>query len=298
MANLFDPMTESDLDELAVQFGHPSSLISSSQQFIYDEASSSLFISTSQHLFDESSSSSLISSTQHVIDDDALSSMSSASSSNSSTSNRVVHDPKAFVYVAEGGQIIRNNNLFKKVRTNKNSTYWMCLSSKCKESITVNSSESIIRETKAVHDHLPLVKAEIDCLIAIDKMFHRAKHDQRTSIQNIYAEEARALCVIHGHETIGKFLKPFSSFKTRLYEARKTTTPLQAATAEELVIRDEERSTCTGGPFLLFDEYFNESMANGGHPKRIVAFASNTGLSILAHSKIWMIDGTFKVKIF
>jgi hypothetical protein len=102
---------------------------------------------------------------------------------------------------------------------------------------------------------------------SIDNMLRRARTTTE-NIQAIYDDETRKLTSAYKHEFVATFIKPYSSYKSRLHAARRECQPKQAKTADEIVLSDTDKLTSDGEQFLLFDEYYqenNESRKESSH---------------------------------
>lgn len=79
-------------------------------------------------------------------------------------------------------------------------------------------------------------------------------------------------------------------------ERRKELPPEPQSLAELGVIPEKYRKTLAGDNFLLYDS-FDEGDDEGddeGIDKRTLIFGTRRNLHILAVSKVWFLDGTFK----
>ncbi len=134
------------------------------------------------------------------------------------------------------------------------------------------------------HNHPPAPNSlRKDKVIA--NMRKRAR-EETTSVHRIYDEALQEVSQESGSEGIISQLPSLYSLKSSLYRARRERLPPMPSTRADLDLSGEWCTTLDGEKFVL---------ANDGLDDKIVIFATESSLRLLAEATTYFVDGTFSV---
>ncbi|KAE9529589.1 hypothetical protein AGLY_011685 [Aphis glycines] len=172
-----------------------------------------------------------------------------------------------------------NTNSEKFDKKYKNTMYWRCNEDLCKSRINLRNEEIV--KGPSDHNHV-ISNLEIEQRVFINKMKIRALSSQDNPHQIV--SEASTLCsqAVHGA------LPPLSYIKRTLCRIRQinSSAPSNPLTLTDITILNNFSQTIDGRQFLINDI---EPVEN-----RILVFATEKNLDLLAKSDHWFADGTFK----
>jgi len=172
-----------------------------------------------------------------------------------------------------------NGYLFRFDKKYKNTMYWRCNEDLCKSRINLRNEEIV--KGPSDHNHV-ISNLEIEQRVCINKMKIRALSSQDNPHQIV--SEASTLCsqAVHGA------LPPVSYIKRTLCRIRQinSSAPSNPLTLTDITIPNNYSQTIDGRQFLINDI---EPVEN-----RILVFATEKNLDLLAKSDHWFSDGTFK----
>ncbi|CAF1651922.1 unnamed protein product, partial [Didymodactylos carnosus] len=164
-----------------------------------------------------------------------------------------------------------------KIHVNKDSSIlFKCTTNKCSASITVDTSNNMIRES-GKHDHEVRMEEEIRNVIR--GMKRKLQEDPSRPIPQVYEEE-RAIFGRAGG-AVGK-LPRLEGVKSTLYRTRLDQLPPLPKSADNLQIPPAMSKTLNDQQFLIYCS------------NQIVSYCSPFGISMLSQTFHWNADGTFQ----
>ena len=185
--------------------------------------------------------------------------------------------------------LIRNNYIFKWYRKNKGSgsEYWLC--KRClKHSVTVENNlitnENSHLNNQDDEDTCIHTDEELLCLKTVVRIRERC-YKEVNPIPEIYDDEIATLNEFLSTDVISRYISPFQTMRTTLYNIRKKKLPSIPNHTSEIALTEEFAQTIDKKRFILYDSNDDD---------RVIAFCSDAGLEKLAASDKWHIDGTFK----
>lgn len=183
-------------------------------------------------------------------------------------------------------KVLMGNYIYRHLRTNQVGVdFWRCREAKCGSIIRTYEG---LASDPSKHNCDSKFSIEIDAILTKAKILERTQREGENSAAKIYSEELSLFGARHADaskQMIAKFFPTFESIKSSIYARRVEMGASAIHTAEDIVIQGEYALTSDNKRFLLFDETHSVG--------RIIAFASDCGLEILAKADQWHADGTF-----
>jgi hypothetical protein len=194
--------------------------------------------------------------------------------------------------------IMLGSNCFYKNCTRANGAiYWKCYYARkknednnqwdCKASLTTTGLNLEFQDKNLNHvDHPPFTELDARIHQCLDTISKRARNEYGT-VGSIFRDEINHLIEedFDIDELAAKMPK-FENRKDKIYEQRNKDIPKNPKSVDKIDLSSERFSnTLYKKRFLLFDTNDDD---------RIIAYASDIQLTILAKATRWHIDGTFK----
>uniref|UniRef100_A0A158P4X1 FLYWCH-type domain-containing protein n=1 Tax=Tetranychus urticae TaxID=32264 RepID=A0A158P4X1_TETUR len=189
-----------------------------------------------------------------------------------------------FIKSSRGAKLlVFHNYVYRKRNRYGNSTYWTCIVNGCKGKVTMED-DLIVNQID--HCHEP----DLDAIISREQKNYvkeLAGGDNYPKLKRTYNEANHLTLQSSCFETeqVASSLRTFSSIKNTISRARSARYPALPIFRSMLEISDSLSCNSSGEKFFRF---------NGGNDDKILVFATDNFLKLLAQSDHVYCDGTFK----
>ena len=188
-------------------------------------------------------------------------------------------------------QLFYENHLYYQTRPN----YWTCKDNFCNVTLKTGKTEAneleVVKAPTLRHCDNQINNDDYLCRIAIKEIKDRILKEVDTLPRAIFDQEIRRLQTEHKLEpaTIATFIKPYASLQSTFEKKRAKVRPKLPNTEEDIDFSIPQSinytNTIDHKPFMRYD--------NKKKDHRIIIFASDHGLKLLAQANRWHSDGTF-----
>lgn len=153
----------------------------------------------------------------------------------------------------------------------------------------VNDIPNIQDFLLSTHSHKPWSEKDVKLKKTIDQMVTKVEREPDIKPGLIYDTAASKFELENPDDA--NDIPDFESVQTKLYRRRRRTMPALPTVIDELEIATPYDQTLASSPcrFLLADE----TLLVKGKMHRLVVYASDARLSLLAKCDRWNVDGTF-----
>ena len=165
-----------------------------------------------------------------------------------------------------GRNLLIDGYLFTKNKTTS-FNYFRCADSKCKSTLSMDSTMSVIVNQPGGHNH-PRPTEDINKEKFRRKVLVDVQNNPTAKLRNIYNNEVQ---ITDTEEVIPP---PFDQIRKGLHNLRQKSLPPVPKKIEDVKIPDNWKNTSSGNRFLLAEE------------KGILLFCTDDGLKFLANSNL------------